>query len=422
VRLRERWLQSFIGAASAGRGGVSPGKALRVALWPLLRWLLLVALTVVIFSPPGVLNRLLGLDLWSIGIVLIVFASILLVGTLLRRFTVPSLGTLVGGGGFAYLVYSLVALLPYTVDRLSPALQWLWANLPARYFAFLLKPAALEGALIALGASVIKAGTERLPLARPVRLGPLIRAAGVLVVGYALFRFCDRYTYIWEPLRELGWVFLGGFIGIALRELALYGERATHPLLSGLSRWVAGSLLRALLLGGFLVSYVRLVRPLMYEGVLYAPFIEWGLLLLVVGGVYAGARREIDRIYSEQLRELDWRVWRRHLQQVTVSRDREFSYASLIQRAFVEEGVKDGLIVYLAGVLTRNQVPEARIAQLLHPLVQYRDRDIPWLAFGWERRRVARKNREERERLLEGLLKTLEGTSPQVLQREEVNT
>ena len=201
----------------------------------------------------------------------------------------------------------------------------------------------------------------------------------------------------------------GGLIAFSSFSLlgtnAKPGDSATWHL----ARRVSEDPARNFFVGFFVTAYLNLVRPPLTINVLFLPYLEWVVIALAVYAVYTMTRLPTDEFYvgSETL------DWKRHVQEVRRETGRDLVRLTSVMEEFVDHGMKEPLLVYLALHLQRLGVIEERILKILSPLVDYQKNTgrqrLLFLVFPWAKRRFIMRNKEIREILLTKLLERING-------------
>ncbi|UCG45819.1 MAG: hypothetical protein JSV58_03365 [Candidatus Bathyarchaeota archaeon] len=161
--------------------------------------------------------------------------------------------------------------------------------------------------------------------------------------------------------------------------------------------------------GFFTTAYLNLVRPPLTVNVLFLPYLEWIVVALAVYAVYSMTRLPTDEFYAGS----ETMDWKRHVQGIRRETGRDLSLLTSVMEEFVDSGVKEPLLVYLALYLQRLGAIEERILKILSPLVDYRKRTgeqkLLFMLFPWAKRRFIMRNREIRETLLINILERMSG-------------
>ncbi|RKX84509.1 MAG: hypothetical protein DRP58_07115 [Spirochaetes bacterium] len=233
---------------------------------------------------------------------------------------------------------------------------------------------------------------------------------GIMLIAYSSWQLFNILSREWKFLEVLAYVSAAGFIAVALSLLAVYGKTSKKPSVSSLSQWATKSQLRNYVLGAVIGVYILVIRPLLTDQFEYTPLIEWLIILVIVARMYSGIKHRIGSegiIKESQLTDLfPWE--RKHQQQIQEKNYTKLDDVTFMQESFVEKGEKSHLLVYLVSMLKENNTREEDIVRILNPLISYQDRDIPFFAFMWEKKRVEKVNKESRKKLLDDLVLILD--------------
>jgi hypothetical protein len=180
--------------------------------------------------------------------------------------------------------------------------------------------------------------------------------------------------------------------------------------------WAASSLFREVLqeqasdffIGFIIVAYLSLIRPPLAAHVTFIPYVEWIAIALVVYVMYTTTRQPADEIYiSSQAPD-----WKRHVQEIRRETGRDLTRVTSVMEQFVDHGVKEPLLVYLTLHLQMLGDTEEEILKTLNSLIDYRENaqryQSHFLAFPGTKRKLAMRNKEARENLLDALLKKVD--------------
>lgn len=378
---------------------------------PLLLFLLFSGAFYGVFHESGLLRRFTDVDLTFLLYPLLTFNVIVLTGSILRRFIPAEPGRLAGllvkGAGYAYLLY----LLFNQAARILEALR-AEAEIALRTDRFVLYVDRLEhldtfAILLVLGIMI-----ARVPPLAWRHLAADILSAGLSLAGFVLIGLAVRegfvsYSSFYDSLSDVGTILLIGFAiagaGIAMRP---FGE-APNPVLSGIGQWVGRSQIRNFTLGGFLASYFLVIRPALFDTFLYAMIFEWTMVVAIAWQLYSGLRSSIGQAYLMMPRPLPYDRWQRHEQTISQTHPEYLPYFGEIQREFLEESINDRLLIHVTTVLWENGLRQTQIAQIVRPLMHYRDNPIPIPALPWESQWVRKRNRKKRQQLLDSTMETL---------------
>jgi len=165
---------------------------------------------------------------------------------------------------------------------------------------------------------------------------------------------------------------------------------------------------RNFFIGFFITAYLNLIRPPLTANLPFLPYIEWVVIALAVYVVYDMTRLSTKEFYvgSESL------GWKRHVQEVRRETGRDLVRLASVMERFVDHGVKEPLLVYLALHLQRLGATEERILKTLSSLTDYQKNAGRYksffLVFPWTKRKFAMRNKETREVLLNNLLEKID--------------
>ncbi len=237
-------------------------------------------------------------------------------------------------------------------------------------------------------------------------LSPALGAVVALVWGIGLSLMLRSLGPLWAPLPTVGLAALGTALVLTAAFLLSYLKNSSVPLLAGLGGWASTSAFQASLLGAFLSFYITLVRPALYEHLRYAAVLEWLGVGLVLVALYRVVETFLNRTYAEAEEEELWLQWVNHQQVIVVIPDPNLKYAEAVQRQFLEDGLREPLLVYVTSVLAWNETPQQVIARVIRPLVQHQDDHSGWLPslFPWQRKREEQRNRQTRNTILAELV------------------
>lgn len=386
------------------------------------------AVFLIVFSDNGVLARSLGLDLAFLLTPLIAFNTVVLAGSALKRVLPEGGGRLAGllvkGAAFAFVLHTLFQNTPrieqalVAVPELEDAVRRVFTTLKLGTLPSL----SIEAIILVVGITITRLPPIPLSLRR-VRediLSACISSAGLVLIAFVVKQvFSDLSSY--DPLKDVGNILFAGLLsvagGVALRP---FGD-TPNPILGGIFQWTGRSQLRNFTFGGFLATYFLVIRPVVFDTLVYALF-EWILVLAIAWRLYAGLRSSIGQAAAMLPRPLPYEGWQRHRQRITQSNPEFLAYFSEIQTEFIEEGIKDRLLVQVATALWENGLRQWEIARMVSPLLDYRDAPLPFPRFPWEERWINRRNRRNRQQLLDRTIALLErfATQGQRFRFEEV--
>jgi len=226
-----------------------------------------------------------------------------------------------------------------------------------------------------------------------------IAAAWLLFGGIAWWGMDDLGETI-PVVAGLGVVTFTASVSQSLATGAIHSVNADNVLVAGVSRWASQSRTRALNVGILVGIYAAFLRPLIFEVLNDATLWEWLLGVSIVIGLAMLTGGQINKLRHTAGRERQLQEWRTH--EFTVQALPHETMEKLVesQRAFVDAGIKEDLVVYVIGILNDNRVPQARIIEMVSPIVNYAEAPLPRLALWGTRLRHQERNAAIRTSLL----------------------
>ena len=379
------------------------------ALKTTISYVLLLLAVYFLFAPEGVLQEYLGLDFSFLTPPLMILILLLLPSRLVNASTeqkwAKAISVTIDGFALIFFIYTLFQAGPPFISN--------YRSLTT--FAFL----ATIGITVARGKNLV----EHESLKR------LLSGASVLLIGYALwegsmqlseglggFRLSlDRLAIgplvLWEGrldtllgLADFENAFFAGLIVVAAALVFSSGVRSKNNVVKDVSNWLYKSQLRNFLIGFFFSLYLFTLRPIFAVLFPAIQLFEWTIAGFIVSRAYSGFKSELDKRYTVSLTRTPWT---KHVQKITYKKDEDFEALKDLQETFIEGGVKAPLVLYLSTLLSKSGFSIERMDQMLGSLIYYEDEKIPLIAFGWEKKRIVRKNRKRREEMLGSLMETL---------------
>jgi len=258
---------------------------------------------------------------------------------------------------------------------------------------------------------------SELPWGRQVY--PPGNALGQFLIGLSLWQVLAAFSGSWAPMNRIGLVLFAGMLAVAISNIGAYGERLKNPFITNASRWMGQSPHVKFILGALIAAYIIFIRPAIVGVFRYAPLIEWVLVCIAAWRLFKGIKSGLKTHCAVLLQEADWR---KHVQQIADRQGLDFIHLGDIQHGFVTRGDRDSLLIYLTLLLNDNRLPVTEINQILHPLINHQDAKTPWFAFGWEQRRILRRNEKERQRILDEIMENLNAIASPAYQKIKERT
>lgn len=202
------------------------------------------------------------------------------------------------------------------------------------------------------------------------------------------------------PLFYVSFSFAGGLLGLSLGSLFGLLEDARYSSISSTSKWISEGLTRNFILGFFLTMYLSFVRRPLIELNPYVGIAEWVTTALAIAVIYIN----VKMVFEEFHQDLENAEWRKHIQQVERETGDDFKHSTFVQKQFVNQGIKEPLLVYLMLLLRDLGKNEQQVIRITAPLLYYRDKKPSIFALPLVRESFKRKNKEARKKILEDLM------------------
>ena len=230
----------------------------------------------------------------------------------------------------------------------------------------------------------------------------------LLISRYVINHSAEALPQVLPLVAYASLLIAGGVItlsfGSLLRTFVEVKNWAVSPLLSQFSQEQASDFF----IGLIIVAYLSLIRPPLAAHVTFLPYVEWAAIALVVYVMYTMTRQPADEFYISSQAP----GWKRHVQDIRRETGRDLTRVTAVMEQFVDHGVKEPLLVYLTLHLQMLGETEEDILKTLNPLIDYRENaqryQSHFLAFLGTKRKLAMKNKEARENLLDALLKKID--------------
>jgi len=265
------------------------------------------------------------------------------------------------------------------------------------------------------GRAIHSAGTALSRTEQMEKAQPIFIFTGLLLTGYALWTGISYLIALHDVpsklalfMNILSLAIFAGFVCASFAALAAFGEKSKSPIFSGIFKWLVNSQLSIMLIACFIIIYFGFFRPEILINWQYLQLLDWIIVVAMVWGSFSSVRGSINRLSAP----LTYSDWEKHTQKIENKIDEDLEYAERVQRQFVEDGVKEELVVYLVDVLQKNgRYSLQSISLQLDPLINYQDEPVPSLSFEWVKNRVSQRNRKNRAMLLAELMDNIKPKS-----------
>ena len=201
-------------------------------------------------------------------------------------------------------------------------------------------------------------------------------------------------------LSYLAFSFTGGLLGLSLGSLFGLLENTRHSRISSASKWISEGLTRNFVFGFSLTAYISFVRYPLIELNPYVAIVEWVAVALAVAVVYIN----VKMVFEEYGPDLENTGWKKHIQEVERETGDDFKNLTFVQEQFVNQGIKEPLMIYLTLLLRDLGKNEKQIVRTMAPLSYYRDKKTSVFALPFIKENLERRNKESRKEILEDFM------------------
>jgi hypothetical protein len=247
-------------------------------------------------------------------------------------------------------------------------------------------------------------------LSRKSKLVTLIFSVLFLtVLNHAIDNNAEALHQVLQLIAYASLLIAGGLIAVSFCSLLGTFVRVENLAMSRLLIRASEDPVRNFFIGFLMTAYLNLVRPPLTTNLLFLPYMEWVVISLAVYAMYTMTRLSTKEFYGSS----EGLGWKRHIQEVKRETGRDLVHVTAVMEQFVDHGVKEPLLVYLALHLQRLRETEEGILNTLSPLIDYQKNagrhKLYFLVFPWTKRKFAMRNKEAREVLLKTLLEKIDG-------------
>jgi hypothetical protein len=233
-------------------------------------------------------------------------------------------------------------------------------------------------------------GLARVEIPFKRKLQPFITSAGLVLTGYTGYRLISILPI--DISSELGIIFLLYLAVLAATVISGISENEFAIWLRNSRRFMLLSII------GFSIYYV-FIRPMIINRPGLTGLVEW----IAVAVVFVKLSRDFKRTMKVDESELI----EVHRHRVSLKKDEWIEELRKAQENFIEKGIKSYFIAVLTKPLYDMGWSEEKVAEMISPIVSHKDRKIPALSLSWERRIIENKNKKDREKVVEKILKKI---------------
>lgn len=199
----------------------------------------------------------------------------------------------------------------------------------------------------------------------------------------------------------ISWVFT---IASILFPVALF-KHFPNPYLHYLGEKISSNITSIIFLLILVLTYFSILRPYILSHYYFIPIpidlFEWGIICLSFWLFYEKLRGQVRKRLTEQL---NLGEWTRLEQEVKHKIDLEqLNIASIIEE-FVEYGIKDGIITYIASTMLLNGIEEKYIRWIIKKILDFQEIRYPKICLRAWAKGIDEENKWRRIKLVEEVL------------------
>jgi hypothetical protein len=201
---------------------------------------------------------------------------------------------------------------------------------------------------------------------------------------------------------------LGGVFTLSLCSLLASSIKVTDATISSLVRAVSEDRERVFIVGFFVTTYLRFIRPPLTDTLPFISYVEWIAVALTVCLMYTLTRKTEQETYLGSENP----GWKKHVQEVSPETGSDMKSVTSFIEEFVDNGVKETLLVYLTLHLQRLGETDESILRILNSLIKYQENQrckLHFPALPWTRSKLVLKSKQDRKEILEEILKKIDG-------------
>lgn len=204
------------------------------------------------------------------------------------------------------------------------------------------------------GMSVYSAGIALSRAKQMEKVWPIFISTGFLLTGYALWKGTLYLVSLHGVpfasfINTLSFAIFAACVCAAFAALAAFGEKSKSLIFSGIFKWLVNSQLSIVLIVCVIIMYFGFFRREIFINWQYFQLLDWIIVVMIVWRSFSSVRGTINCLSAP----LTYSDWKKHAQKIENKIDTDLEYAERAQRQFVEDGVKEDLVVYLVDVLQK---------------------------------------------------------------------
>jgi hypothetical protein len=184
--------------------------------------------------------------------------------------------------------------------------------------------------------------------------------------------------------------FVGGLVSVGLGALIGFLKYTGIPRTQMVAERISDEPGRNFLAGFLFSLYIFFFRPSVIASLPSWIAVEWFLISSAVAAMYFNIARLSNDLYANVTFE---KRWRKHIQKIERETGKDFSDLLNVQKMFVNQNVKEPLLVFMTFYLNYLGQPDSILAALT-PLIYYREVKSPLAFLPWVKRRIEKKNKD----------------------------
>jgi len=237
----------------------------------------------------------------------------------------------------------------------------------------------------------------------------LVSGLLLAILNYMINEYTEALPQMLRFIPYLSLAIAGGAFTLSFFSLLGPSVNVADTTISSLIRGVLEDRERTFILGFFVTAYLSFIRPPLTGTLPFITYVEWIAVASTVYVMYTLTRKRAEEpiLGSENL------GWKKHVQEVSRETGSDMKRVTSFIEEFVDHGVKEPLLIYLALHLQRLGETDENILMALSPLIKYQENRqrcrLHFPALPWTKSKLVLKKKQDREEILEEILKKING-------------
>ncbi|MCW4009170.1 MAG: hypothetical protein NWF05_00930 [Candidatus Bathyarchaeota archaeon] len=237
---------------------------------------------------------------------------------------------------------------------------------------------------------------------KQISLFALVKFFMVIGIG-VIFRFAALDYFPTDLTVEID-IFTCGFFFAAATALFYPFSYAKKAALKKIGDWIGTRSLQKFIIGSVAAAYLFLLRPAFFGmNPNFTLIGEWGFVGVLASAGYFKMRSNLNQISAPMVLE----NWGKHKQELNFKTTEEFEKLSQNVDLFLQQGKKNGVLLFLFNFLNDRDVSEYLIETALNDLINYQDPPKARLIFSWEAGFAQEERLQKRKQVLEKTIQNL---------------